>query len=382
MRPLLLDLLAAYHAGRRDFRFAQLPDPLVRWALQCGLAPLLAHCCADDPQAAASPHWRGVLGSDLAARVTAADQQQATCELLEACRPRIGPLTLLKGVWLAHALHPAPHLRPMRDVDVLVEREQAQDVAAVLMERGYEPVVPDGEAAFGHHNHLVPYRHPATGVLVEVHHGLVPIEGVPGSDPFAMAHVREHLRPARYHGHEVRCLSNELQVAYLAAHWAGSLDVVGTGGGLVIMLDLPALVRGVDWRAVVELLSSPAAASATLLILTYLQTRGLLELEPWILPAIRRRQRAFGGLNLRIMCRLVDRHVADGRPFGRLFTSRSFDVVWMGLLNSRPALVNGLSLPWSLLPIRWRRAATPLARPFARLVGVDLRDLDGGAGPG
>lgn len=376
MRPVLLDLLAAYHAGRTDFRFSRLPDDLVGWSLQCGLAPLLVRCCADDPEARSSPHWRTMLASDLAARVTAADQQEAVLELVEACRSRVGPLTLLKGVWLAHALHPAPHLRPMRDVDVLVERDHAQDVAAILVERGYVPVVADGEDAFGHHNHLVPYRHPATGVLVEVHHALVPEEGPEDADPFAMANVRKHIRPATFHGHEVRRLSNELQVAYLAAHWAGSLDVVGSGGGLVIMMDLPELTKDVDWRAVVDLLSSPGPASATLLILSYLQTRGLLALEPWILPAIWRRQRAFGRLNLRLLCRLIDRHLVEGRPHGRVLTARNFDVVWLGLLNSRPAHVNVLSLPWSLLPVRWRIAVTPVARPLARLVGIDLRALD------
>jgi hypothetical protein len=379
VRPLLLDLLATYHAGRRDFRFSRLPDGLVRWALECGLAPVLARCCAEDPEAAASPHWPTVQGSDLAARVTAADQEQATLELIEACRPRTGALTLLKGVWAAHALHPAPHLRPMRDVDVLVERAQAQDVAAVLLELGYAPVVEDGEGEFGHHNHLVPYQHPATGVVVEVHHALVPIEGPPGSDPLAMARVREHLRPATYHGQAVNRLSNELQVAYLAAHWAGSLDVVGGGGGLVIMMDLPALARDVDWRSVVDLLSSPSAASATLLILWYLETRGLLELEPWILPAVWQRQRAFGRANLGVLCRLIDRHLVEGRPYEPWLTSRTFDVVWMGLLNSRSPLVNLLSLPWSLLPLAWRIAATPIARPIARLMGIELRELDQGA---
>lgn len=195
--------------------------------------------------------------------------------------------------------------------------------------------------------------------------------------------MRSHLRAATFCGLPVRRLSNELQVAYLAAHWAGSLDVVGGGGGLVIMMDLPALVADVDWKQVVALLSSPAPASATLLILSYLQTRGLLDLEPWVLPAIGQRQRAFGRPNLAFLRTLIDRQLVEGRPYGRfLLTSRNFDIVWMGLLNPRPAHVNVLSLPWSLLPLRWRQAATPFIRPLARAVGVDLRDFDVSPGGG
>jgi hypothetical protein len=74
---------------------------------------------------------------------------------------------------------------------------------------------------------------------------------------------------------------------------------------------------------------------------------------------------------------VTDRWLVDGRPFGRvLATERNLSVVWMGLLNPRSALVNALSLPWALLPRPWRAAASPLARPFARALGVDLRRLD------
>ena len=273
---------------------------------------------------------------------------------------------------------PEPHLRPMRDVDVMVEPAAAREVERILIGLGYRPARPDGEREFRHHNHLVPYRHPTTGVVIEVHHALVPPQGPLASEPsFAAASVRAHLRPAEFRGRSVRRLSDELQVSYIAAHWAGSLNVVGGGGALVVMMDMPALVRSVDWKGVVDLLSGPSSASATLLVLSYLEMRGLVDPEPWVLPAIWRRQRVFGRLNLAFLRMLIDRHLVDGRPYGRvLLTPRNFDLIWMGLLNARPAPVNLLSLPWALLPLRWRAAATPFARPLARALGVELRNLD------
>ena len=148
---------------------SRLSAPRVEWALECGLAPVIARCCAGTIRRS-SPQWSLIRGSDLAARVVAEDQAQATVELIEACGPRVGPLTLLKGIWLSHALHPEPHLRPMRDVDVMVEPEAAREVERILIGLGYRPARPDGEREFGHHNHLVPYRHPTTDVVVEVHH--------------------------------------------------------------------------------------------------------------------------------------------------------------------------------------------------------------------
>src|SRR5262245_15657795 len=116
-RPPLLDLVAAYHGGRTDFPLARLSPARLAWALHCGLAPVIARCCADDPGACSSPHWDAIKGTELAARVVAEDQAQTTLELIDACLPKVGPLTLLKGAWLGQALHPEPHLRPMRDVD-------------------------------------------------------------------------------------------------------------------------------------------------------------------------------------------------------------------------------------------------------------------------
>lgn len=374
-RPPLLDLVAAYHAGRTDFPISTLPQPRLAWALECGLAPLLVRCCADDPDAASHPLWPRIVGTDLAARVVAEDQTQAAIEILEACRARVGPVTLLKGIWLSHAVHPEPHLRPMRDLDVMLpDRATARDAARVLVELGYRPTGPEHE--YTHANHLAPHRHPRTGVLVDVHHTLVAAEGPVRPDPFGPV-VRDHLRPATFRGIPVLRLSDALQIAYLAAHWAVSQDAVDGSGSLVIMLDLPLLARDVDWNEVLGLLTSPAAAGPTLLILAYLHRRGLLPLEPWVLPALWSRQRVFGRANLALLERVTDRWLVDGRPFGRvLATERNLSVVWMGLLNPRSALVNALSLPWALLPRPWRAAASPLARPFARALGVDLRRLD------
>jgi len=354
-RPPLLDVIAAYGSGRTDFPLASLPGACLSWALESGLGPLLARTCRDDPATPGSPGWAEVRGSDLACRVLMGSQADATVELIEACRPRVGPLTLLKGIWLSHALYPEPHLRPMRDVDVMVEPDAVEEVERVLVRLGYEPVEGRDPAAFRNHHHAVPHRHPATGVYVEVHRGLVRPGGAYGADrPFDRGHVRARLQDGLFRGCPVRHLADELQVAYLAAHWAASGNGPRGPGGQLVLIDLMGLAATVDWQRVVGELPGTAAASAVLLLLTYLETRGLLVLAPDVQRALWRSQRSFGAANLAFLHWLMDRRLGEGRPYGRWVNSRyNAEIVWTTLLRPRPALVNLLALPSSLWMAHW-----------------------------
>jgi len=359
-RPPLLDLIAAYGAGRTDFAVASLPPPCLSWAVESGLGPLVARTCRDDPAAPDSPGWAEVRGSDLACRVLMEDQAEATVELIEACRPQVGLLTLLKGIWLSHTLYPEPHLRPMRDVDVMVEPDAVEEVERILVHLGYGPVEGRDPAAFRDHHHAVPYRHPATGVYVEVHRGLMRRGGPYGADrSFDREHVRGRLREGRFRGFPVRHLTDDLQVVYLAAHWAAGGNSTRGPGGQLVLVDLMGLAASVDWYQTIGELPGTAVASAVLLLLTYLETRGLLVLPPDVRRSLWRTQRSFGSANLAFLHRLMDRHLGEGRPYGRWVNSRyNAEIVWTTLLRPRPALVNLLALPASLWVAHWGTRAT------------------------
>lgn len=364
MRPPLLDLIAAYGSGRTDFPFASLPTACRSWALQSGLGPLLARTCRDDPAAAGAPGWAEVRGADLAARVETEDLADATAELIEACLPRVGLITLLKGIWLSHAVYPEPHLRPMRDVDVMVEPDAVAEVEQVLLGLGYSPAPGCDPAEYRDHHHAVPYRHPATAVCVEVHRRLLPAHGGYGADGvFEAAHVRACLREGLFRGRPARHLSDELQVVHLAAHWAGSGKATGSAGGQVVWLDLLSLAPIVDWPRVLDEVPGTAAASALVLLTSYLQARGLLALDPQVREALWRSQRSFGKANLAFLRWLIDRRLAVGRPYGRWVLSRyNVEVVWGTLLRPRPSLANLAALPSALWRAHWGGHA-PTGRP-------------------
>jgi hypothetical protein len=354
VRPPLLDLIGAYAAGRTDFPLASLPRSRVGWALECGLGPLLARTCRDDPGAASSPDWSDVRAADLAARVVTEDQADATVELLEACSGRVGAPTLLKGIWLSHAVYPEPHLRPMRDVDLLVEPHEVGEVEQVLHSLGYLPLGSTKDYAV--HHHAMPYRHPKSGVWVEVHRGLLPRSSPSRGDAlFSPDHVRASRRPASFRGRPVHCLSAEMQVVYLAAHWAASLEVVGAAGGLLVLIDFLGLAPSVDWDLVLRGLPGQAVASALVVVLRYLETRGLLSLPPRVREGLWRSQKSFGEASLSFLHLLMDLRLLDGRAYGRWVRSRrNLEIVWATLLRPQAAWRNVLALPWSLLPERWR----------------------------
>jgi hypothetical protein len=80
---------------------------------------------------------------------------------------------LLKGAALAYLVYPEPHLRPMRDMDILVKKSDARQAQQLLQELGFDAPVPAADA-------LLPDKHLASAsyhtqgmmVSVEIHHNL------------------------------------------------------------------------------------------------------------------------------------------------------------------------------------------------------------------
>ena len=82
------------------------------------------------------------------------------------------PFAALKGAWLSQYAYADPVLRPLRDIDILVEPESALAVYALLEKNGFVrrgdfPMPLDG--ALDHAKHLPPMRYTETGIYLEVH---------------------------------------------------------------------------------------------------------------------------------------------------------------------------------------------------------------------
>lgn len=347
----LIRLLQAASQGRRDVSLATFDERQGRWAIETGLGPLLAYTTATDPQAAISPLWPAVQGTALLSRLQTAEQFAAMDELLEACEGQVPPLTILKGISIADQHYPVAHLRPMRDIDILVDAKTLPIVAALLHTLGYRQQSHRSPEFYDSHHHLMPFVHPQRGIWIEVHRGLFPPGGHLGAEPiFGLDRFTAQLQPSTFHGRTVMRLTDAFQLVYIAAHWAYELPGLG---GTVALLDVIYLLKNsrhvlggesiVDW-----LQGSSVAAAYVYLLLTYMARYHLIDIPSEMLRALARRQQAFGALNLHLIHRLLDRYVVDGHPHGRVCNAHHLEIIWKTLLQPGHPWGNFLRVPWNL----------------------------------
>jgi hypothetical protein len=352
--PPLIRLLEAASQDRTDLTLASLPPGQIRWAVETGLGPWLRRCTANDPDAAASPLWPLVHSADLTARVIAGEQLDAMDEVARVCEDHATPVTLLKGISICEQYYPEPHLRVMRDIDLLIDEDRIPAIESRLLELGYVRMSENPPAFYETHHHTAPFFHPHRRVWLELHRQLLPSNCLGGwAGMFGLEAIRSQLRPSFFRGRPVNRLSDELQLLYLAVHWAFGLQRVG---GMVGMLDVSRILNSaphLEWERILGWLDGSSAVSTYLcLLLTYLDGRHLANIEPGILREVYSRQRSFGAMNLAALHAVIDRYVVDGRESRFLMSARNFSIVWQNLLGPRRPSLNALMLLWRLLPSR------------------------------
>jgi putative nucleotidyltransferase-like protein len=370
----LIGLLQAAAQGRADWPLTALEAAQVRWAVQTGLGPLLWHTTHAAPESTPSPCWPLVQGTHLAARLLTAEQFEAMEEILKACRGRVPPLTLLKGISISEQYYPTPQLRLMRDLDILVDEEALPTVEALLSTLGYRQQSSRPPTSYATHHHSMPFVHPRRGLWVEVHRGLFPPASSLGMDRlFSRETLQQQRQPSTFQGCEVFRLSPELQLVYIAAHWAMAFQPIG---GLIALLDaiylLQRTAETLEWERLLTWLEGSAATAPLYLLLTYLKAAHLVDLPPEVLPQLRTRQQALSPTTLALGHGLVDRYLVTGRPMGRILSDYRLEVLWQTLLLG-PGAPRGklLRVPWLWLMAShvgpesrlWRRLAARGSEP-------------------
>ena len=351
METSLMGLLQAAAHGRAALPLASLEAAQIRWALETGLGPLLWHTTYAAPETAASPLWPLVRGTDRAAHLLTAEQFDAMGEILRACCGRMPPLTLLKGISISEQYYPVPHLRPMRDLDVLVDAATLPAMEAVLSALGYQQYSHLSSTFYATHHHSMPFVDPTRRLWVEVHRGLFPPSSRLGADRlFGREALEQHRQPSIFQGYEVFRLSPEWQLLYIASHWAFAFHPIG---GLIALVDviylLQRTVGALDWEHLLAALEGSGATPPLYLLLTYLDTYHLVELAPDVLQCIGARQRVLSPATLALMHRLIDRYFVAGQRPGLVLSTHRLDILWQTLLGPRSAGGNLLRVPWHWL---------------------------------
>ena len=353
----LIALLRMVARGDNTLSFADLTEAHIRWAIQTGVGPLLfhgLHSLKEEPRAVdQSPLWLLLRGADLTSQVLTDEHLDAVEELLERCATCIdtGKITLLKGISIGQQHYPKPHLRVMRDIDILVEDTVQPRVEALLQTLGYYQASDNPPDYYTTHHHSMPFVHSETNIWVEVHRGLLALSQPVGKERvFGLDNIKVELRPAKFRGKNVTRLSDELQVIYIAAHWAYSLSVIG---GLVALCDMVFLLKNTQmtlrWERILSWLDCPIAAAYLYLMLTYLRRYELIEAPPEVFQELHRRQQTFNPSALRTMHWLIDRYIVAGTPLHVLLSPARFHILWETLLTPGSPTRNLLRVPWNIL---------------------------------
>lgn len=352
--PALITLLSTAATRRRDLDLSSFDRLQIDWVIANGLGPLLCYATAKTRARARLPLWHPVLSADLTARVETGDQLEALEEVLDRCE-RAWPLTLLKGTSICSEYYPEPHLRPMRDLDILVSEAHVSAVENALVDLGYQRRHPGGEATPSNHHHGVPLWHPRTRNWVEVHWGLVPPNSPLAAEPaFRRETVVSETRPFEFRNRPASRLSTELQIVHLACHWAERVPIPG---GMIALVDLSLILarEAVDWSRIFRWIEGPGTAVRLYLALSYLHRLELARVPTEVLSRMERKQRTVSRSSRAVLNRLIDRYVVAGAGFRVPVTEAVFRTLWEELLEPRPAWRNILGLGRFALPNRMRR---------------------------
>jgi Uncharacterised nucleotidyltransferase len=356
-RPNLLTLLRTVSKDHAFPPLSLIKDRQLRWIIEAGLGPLLWFASRKDLRTGELPSCRDVKAADLTARLINQIQLDTLSEILVRCEGLLPPITLLKGSSTGSELYPQPHLRVMRDLDLLVDFKEQPKLESILLKMGFRQQSTNSHEFYAMHHHSMPFYHKGRGVWVEVHRGLFPASNKLAKLPvFSPRNIRAELRPSWLKGTPVMRLSSELQIVYTASHWALELK---REGGLFAFLDIIYLLRraqqNIRWDAILNWVQDSVAGTHLYLVLSYLNKNNLIELDRKILADLFERQRSFGILNLKIAHSLITRYVVAGKV---PVAPGKVAVVWENLLLDRGAARNLVSVSKRMLPSFGFRRAT------------------------
>ena len=297
-------------------------DREVRWALDGGLGPMLHRACRErgDP---VPERWRApLLSADLTARVRHGNIVDAACEVIDLCRARSVPVTLLKGISVSDQYYPEPHLRPMADIDLLVPADAQETVESDLLARGYLPLQNHGRDENPRHG--VPLCHPGLQVWIEVHTALFDDPAL--GDVFSSGHVAAETAPATFHARPVNRLTDELQLLYLATSWIADLSRYGVKihpSCLPALFDAVFLLKGrtkpLREDALVGPGDSEMAVASLYVMLALLARCGLDLCDNALVSRLGSSQTLVGPVQLRIFHAVLERYLLGGRPWNLPF---------------------------------------------------------------
>ncbi len=139
-----------------------LKPALLRHTLELGFGPLLRFYGMFDSASASSQSL--IQAADLSAKVLTGNQLDAFDEIINAAGDMTRDIILLKGMSVAFQYYPAPYMRTMGDIDLLVSSSRQEELGNICLELGYVCKSNLAEEFYIDHHHSMPLYNPSNNV--------------------------------------------------------------------------------------------------------------------------------------------------------------------------------------------------------------------------
>ena len=181
------------------------------------VASLLYHWCMRSCPEAVPQSAMGQLRSIAASYA----RQSLRCtgelfRLVDSLAARRIPAITFKGPAIAWSIYLNPSLRPMSDIDVLIQRRDVAAAAEVLAGLGYRAQTPTARIVFHRYGAQLPFQHP-NGLAVDLHWHLGPLHFQKWFPDDAVWTRAAHIEIA---GRSIRSLAPEDLLRFLCMHAA------------------------------------------------------------------------------------------------------------------------------------------------------------------
>jgi len=349
--PPVLALLRAMIPRASSFDWGAVPASAIPHALEIGLGPVLAYVADNAGATHDLPFADRIRAAELTARALTAGKYDTLSEVLTAARDIECRLVLLKGAATALRYYPAPHLRPMGDIDVLVAADRQPLLEARLRALGFQQRSNQPAAAFARWHHSMPFYCSQRGTWIDVHSNVYPPQHPQAHDPlFSWEAITSQLSPVGIGKQTGYVMNHELQLVFTSARWAEEFD---PARGIYPILDAALLIEKhsdtLDWDRILAMVRESWASTALHLMLSYLCRWHLALVPPEVLDTLAAGDRHANRIFFPLLHRLITVYAIEGRPFGLAATTEGhLRVVWSSLLRPMSPTANLFSVPYHL----------------------------------
>lgn len=354
---------------------------VVQWIVLSGLGPLACHLFeASGFDADGIPE--SLRGAELTGRLQGRGLEKALAATLELLvRAGINPVAM-KGATFAHRYYPRPHLRIMKDVDLLVAPGQREQAEAALLAGGFERGEGMTYERYLPHHHAAPLHHVEKQIWVEIHSALIPAAAHASTErPFNYTELDSICVSAPLNPGFSTILRPEVELMLLATAWCRDLgDDFGEPGLQRRLFDAVYLLRaepGLDWDRIVEWSRHTLTGKSCSVLLSYLARH--VQLPASALDGLRRIENRYVGRGAAKLTHfLLDRYLLADGNHARWLSPSSVANMFATLLGPSRPWHSIAALPGSVLfprqngkrqspAVHWHRLRSYLSRVYSRL---------------